>query len=61
MKYKEQALYKIEKISNKIASLDSSISRASTIEEIRDNITLLKEMVDDLRGMINNEEDGLNF
>jgi len=61
MKYKEQALYKIEKISNKVNTVDSSISRAASIQEIRDNISLLKEMVEDLRGMISNENDDLKF
>jgi hypothetical protein len=61
MKYKEQALNKIEKIANKVNTLDSSISRAASIQEIRENIALMKEMVDDLRGMINNENDDLKF
>jgi HAMP domain-containing protein len=61
MRYKTQALSKIEQIQNRINALDSSISRAASIQEIRQLISSLKEMVDNLHGTISNENDEMNY
>jgi DNA-binding FrmR family transcriptional regulator len=61
MKYKTQALSKIEQIQNRINAIDSSIGRASSIQEIRQLISSLKEMVDNLHGTISNENDEMNY
>jgi len=61
MKYKTQALSKIEHIRNRINALDSSIGRAASIQEIRQLIDSLKELVDNLHGTISNENDEMNY
>jgi HAMP domain-containing protein len=61
MKYKTQALRKIEQIQNRINAIDSSISRAASIQEIKQLISSLKEMVDNLHGTISNENDEINY
>ena len=61
MKYKTQALSKIEQIRNRINALDSSIGRAVSIQEIRQLIDSLKELVDNLHGTISNENDEMNY
>jgi HAMP domain-containing protein len=61
MRYKTQALSKIEQIQNRINAIDSSISRAVSIQEIRQLISSLKEMVDNLHGTISNENDEMNY
>lgn len=61
MKYKTQALSKVEKIQNRINSLDSSIGRAASIQEIKQLIDGLKELVSDLHGTISNENDEMNY
>jgi archaellum component FlaC len=61
MKYKTQALSKVEKIQNRINSLDSSIGRAASIQEIKQLIDGLKELVSDLYGTISNENDEINY
>ena len=52
MKYKEQALRKIEKIDHKVASLESAINRSEDIEDIGHGFRDLKEAVMDLRDTI---------
>lgn len=61
MKYKKQAISKVEQIRNRINSLDSSIGRAASIQEIRQLIDSLKELVDDLHGTLSNENDEMNY
>lgn len=61
MKYKTQALSKIEQIQNRINAIDSSIGRAASIQEIKQLISSLKEMVDNLYGTISNENDEMNY
>jgi HAMP domain-containing protein len=61
MKYKTQALRKIEQIQNRINAIDSSISRSASIQEIKQLISSLKEMVDNLHGTISNENDEINY
>lgn len=61
MKYKTQALSKIEQIQNRINALDGSISRAASFQEIKQLISSLKELVDNLHGTISNENDEMNY
>jgi hypothetical protein len=61
MKYKEQALRKIEKIDHKIASLESSINRGEDIEVIGHGFSDLKEAVSSLRDTISIENDEMNY
>lgn len=57
MKYKEQALFKIEQVSNKISSIESGINRAISIGEIKSDIAGLRELVYNLQEIINIEND----
>jgi hypothetical protein len=61
MKYKEQALRKIEKIDHKVASLESAINRSEDIEDIGHGFRDLKEAVMDLRDTISIENDEMNY
>ena len=61
MKYKEQALRKIEKIDHKVASLESAINRGEDIEIIGHGFGDLKEAIMDLRGTISIENDEMNY
>jgi hypothetical protein len=57
MKYKEQALFKIEQVSNQISSIESGINRAISIGEIKSDIEGLKELIYNLQEIISIEND----
>jgi DNA-binding FrmR family transcriptional regulator len=60
MKYKEQALNKIEKIEHQVRALEVSINRGNDLSEIVNTINNIKEAVEDLRGTISIENDEWN-
>ena len=59
MRYKEQALSKLEQVSNTINTVEFLVSRGDqngSLQSIQD----LKEKVEDLRGLISIEHDEFN-
>jgi DNA-binding FrmR family transcriptional regulator len=60
MKYKEQALNKIEKIEHQIRALEVGINRGNDLSEIVNAVNSIKEAVEDLRGTISIENDEWN-
>ena len=61
MKYKEQALKKIEKIDHKVAALESAISRSEDVRVVANAFTELREAVSSLRDTISIENDEMNY
>jgi hypothetical protein len=61
MKYKEQALRKLEKIEHKAAALESSISRGMDIPTINQNFKEFREAIASLRDTISIENDEMNY
>jgi hypothetical protein len=61
MKYKEQALRKLERIEHKAAALESSISRGMDISTINQNFKELRESIESLRDTISIENDEMNY
>jgi hypothetical protein len=61
MKYKEQALRKIEKIDHKVAALESAISRSEDVRIVANAFAELREAVSTLRDTISIENDEMNY
>jgi len=61
MKYKEQALKKIEKIDHKVAALESAISRSENMSVITGAFRDMREAVASLRDTISIENDEMNY
>jgi hypothetical protein len=61
MKYKEQALRKIEKIDHKVAALESAISRSESMNVIANAFREMREAVESLRDTISVENDEMNY
>lgn len=61
MKYKEQALKKIEKIDHKVAALESAISRSEDRSVINGAFREMREAVSSLRDTISIENDEMNY
>ena len=61
MKYKEQALKKIEKIDHKVAALESAISRSENMSVITNAFRDMREAVASLRDTISIENDEMNY
>ena len=61
MKYKEQALKKIEKIDHKVAALDSAISRSESMSVVANAFREMREAVANLRDTISIENDEMNY
>jgi DNA-binding FrmR family transcriptional regulator len=57
MKYKSQALIKIQKIEHQIRALEIAINRGATIGEINDIIAKIKELNESLHETISIEND----
>jgi len=57
MKYKEQALTKIEKIESQLRALEISINRGGTVEAVMNTIGTIKALVENLRSNITIEND----
>jgi hypothetical protein len=61
MKYKEQALKKIEKIDHKVAALESAISRSESMSVVANAFREMREAVANLRDTISIENDEMNY
>ena len=61
MKYKEQALKKIERIEHKVAALESVISRNEERSVIAGAFRDMREAVTSLRDTISIENDEMNY
>jgi len=61
MKYKEQALKKIEKIDHKVAALESAISRSESMSVVAGAFREMREAVANLRDTISIENDEMNY
>ena len=61
MKYKEQALKKIEKIDHKVADLESAISRSESMSVVAGAFRDMREAVASLRDTISIENDEMNY
>ena len=61
MKYKEQALKKLEKIDHKIAALESAISRSESMSVVAGAFRDMREAVASLRDTISIENDEMNY
>jgi hypothetical protein len=57
MKYKEQALSKIEQIRNQMRHLEFSLNRGLPAVEVKKVIDNIKDLIDRLDDNISNEED----
>ena len=60
MKYKAQALAKIEKLENQFKALEMGVHRSFPADEIQKTIDNLKEIVESLRSTISIEHDEWN-
>ena len=61
MKYKEQALRKLEKIDHKVAALESAISRSESMSVVTNAFREMREAVSSLRDTISIENDEMNY
>jgi hypothetical protein len=61
MKYKTQALKKIEKIDHKVAALESAISRSESMSVVTNAFREMREAVASLRDTISIENDEMNY
>jgi hypothetical protein len=61
MKYKTQALKKIEKIEHKVAALESAISRSEDRSVVAGAFRDMREAVASLRDTISIENDEMNY
>jgi hypothetical protein len=57
MKYKEQALAKIEKLEHQIRALEVGINRGNSLDEIGITIQNIKNVTESLRETISIEQD----
>ncbi len=55
MRYKEQAINKVNQLENMLRTLDFLVSRAQPQDEILQYISEMKEKVEDLRSMLSIE------
>ena len=60
MKYKLQALSKIEKLENQLKTLEMGIHRSFPAEDVQKTIDSIKEIIESLRGTISIEHDEWN-
>lgn len=60
MKYKLQALSKIEKLEHQVRALEIAINRGSTLQEVETIVSRIKEMTGSLRDTISIENDEWN-
>ncbi len=60
MRYKEQALAKIEKLENQLKTLEMSIHRSFPVDTIQVTIDNIKTIVESLRSNISIEQDEWN-
>lgn len=60
MKYKEQALSKIEKIEHQLRALEIDINRGNSIADINTKMAMIKSLLEHLRDNISIEQDEWN-
>jgi len=60
MKYKEQALTKIDKIESQIKALEMGVHRSHPAENIQVTIDRIKELLSKLKDNISSEQDQWN-
>lgn len=60
MKYKEQALSKVEKLENQLRLLEMSINRSLPLDRIQHTISDIKDVIESLRGILSIEHDEWN-
>ena len=60
MKYKEQALTKIDKIESQIKALEMGVHRSHSVENIQITIDRIKELLSKLKDNISSEQDQWN-
>lgn len=57
MKYKPQALAKIEKLEHQVRALEIGINRGNTLEQINQTVENIKELTQSIRETISIEND----
>lgn len=57
MKYKEQALTKIDKIENQIKALEMGIHRSFSVQDTQATVDRIKDLLAKLKDNINSEHD----
>ena len=60
MKYKQQALVKVEKLENQLKTLEMGVHRSFPVDEIQKTIDNIKQLVESLRDTIFIENDEWN-
>jgi hypothetical protein len=60
MKYKLQALSKIEKLEHQIRALEIALNRSSSVQEVGLIVSKIKEMTESLRDTVSIENDEWN-
>ena len=60
MKYKEQALTKIDKIEYQIKALEMGIHRSHPVQEVQATVDRIKDLLSKLKDNINSEHDQWN-
>jgi DNA-binding FrmR family transcriptional regulator len=60
MKYKQQALSKIEKIEHQVRALEIDINRGNPITDINAKMTMIKSLLEHLKDNISIEQDEWN-
>lgn len=61
MKYKEQALSKIERIEFQLKALSIKINQRATLKEIHQTMESINDLLENLRNNISMEKDEWNF
>ena len=60
MRHKDVITAKIEQVHNSLTSLDSQLSRGTTINEAKEAIEKIKEKLADIQTLINTQSDSWN-
>lgn len=60
MKYKQQALSKIEKLENQIRALEIDLNRGNSVQQINARLEMIKTLVQQLQDNISIENDEWN-
>lgn len=57
MKNKDLFFNKVERVEHRLRAIEVSLTRkGTTAQEIRDNIAVIREQLDDMRTMVNREQ-----
>jgi DNA-binding FrmR family transcriptional regulator len=60
MKYKQQALSKIEKIENQLRALEIDINRGGSVQQVNARMSMIKSLLEHLKDNISIEQDEWN-